>query len=66
MSVDPSGLPSYILLLCVSIGGAMALQKGMLASGYVIFGNTIRTMNVFGVIGAFALLIMVIAYGRWL
>jgi len=66
MSVDPSGLPSYILLLCVAIGGAIALQKGMLASGYVIFGNAIRTMNVFGGLGAFALLIMIVAYGKWL
>jgi hypothetical protein len=65
MAIDPGGLPKYILIGFGAFGILYAVNEGMLARSYSPFGFSVATTEVAWGMFAFAALIALIAYARW-
>lgn len=65
-AIDPSGLPRWFLLIVLAVVIAGALSQGLLDAGYNVFGTSIATMNIAGILFAFGVAMMIVAYAKWI
>lgn len=66
MKLNLGDSPSWLVLLGLVVGILALQNQGMLANSYNPFGFQIHTVDFAGALAAVAILVMLVAFGRYL